>query len=349
MLHKKSYVIIGLIIVAFFSSPKSTSADNANITADHVNVRSGPGTQFAPIGQANTNDQYPILDIKDNWIKIEFKGSNGWIIADYVNISGQPVNLKSPSSKRLTIPFDNTQIRSGPSIAFEIITFANRGETFNVISQTTNWIEVSNGEYTGFLNKALVQKSKSHNEAGHFRFKNKNIVLDAGHGGHDVGAIGATGTYEKDFAYFTTLKLKNELSILGANVLLTRPNDEFISLKSRASYANISDADVFISIHYNSFPRQQNVKGIETYYYHEQNQALAQAIQEGIIQATNAEDRGTSFGDFYVLRQNFKPAVLVELGFISNQNTEKQLQTSFYQKRLVNGIINGLRKHFANQ
>lgn len=179
--------------------------------------------------------------------------------------------------------------------------------------------------------------------------RNKTIVIDAGHGGYDVGAVGTTGSYEKDLTYLTAKELESELTILGANVLLTRSRDEFVSLGSRASFSNISNADVFISIHYNSFQEQPEVTGIETFYYYEEYKKLAQHIQEGIIKSTNSRDRGIEQGDLFVLRKNTRPAVLLELGFISNKESETKLKTKAYQKQIVSGIVNGLRTYFMNE
>jgi N-acetylmuramoyl-L-alanine amidase len=166
-------------------------------------------------------------------------------------------------------------------------------------------------------------------------------------GGHDVGAIGATGSFEKNITSLTASELEKVLKSLGANVYMTRKSDDFISLKSRTAYSNIMDTHVFISLHYNSFPEQPDVSGIETFYYSDQHKILAQFIQQEMIKVTNAKDRGASKGNYYVIRQNFKPAVLLELGFISNKEIEALLHTNGYQKQLVHGIVNGLGKYFS--
>src|SRR5690606_31950813 len=99
--------------------------------------------------------------------------------------------------------------------------------------------------------------------------------------------------------------LERILTLLGANTFVTRKNDDFISLKARTNFSNTRDIDVFISLHYNSFPERSNVTGIETYYYHDQHRELAYYIQKGLIEKTNAPDRGISKGDYLVLRENF--------------------------------------------
>ncbi|OZU89857.1 N-acetylmuramoyl-L-alanine amidase [Virgibacillus indicus] len=337
-----------LFFIMFFSVFLFTEhihADEAIINVDNLNIRNGPGLDYEQIGQANTDEVYQIVGEQDEWVEIQFNNNTGWVTTEYISVRTES-NNESPSADTITIQYENTHIRSNPAVDSDIIHFAEKGAVFNVISEQGDWFEVENDEATGFINKNLLGEDKTSSTTG---FKNKTIVIDAGHGGRDVGAIGAKGSYEKDIAYLTAEELAKELTILGAEVLLTRPEDEFISLGSRVSFANIMDTDAFISIHYNSVPQLANVNGIETYYYHEQYEQLANYIQKEIVKETDAENRGKTHGDYLVIRQAFKPSVLLELGFISNQEKEALLQTSAYQKKIVSGIINGLGKYFANE
>ncbi|WP_164668511.1 N-acetylmuramoyl-L-alanine amidase [Virgibacillus doumboii] len=347
---KKTAILFFSILFLAFSS--TVNANEAIITTDNLNVRTGPGTDFEQIDQVHTDEIYPILEEQNNWVKIQLEDGTGWVTTDYVKIRNTSesentttTNNKSPV-KHITIQQDNTHLREGPSATYEISGFADKGTEFNVLSKESNWYRVENKEMSGYLLKEFVEKNKSSAEQG---INNKKIVIDAGHGGRDVGAIGASGTYEKDFTFKTMQELKQELTALGAEVVLTRKNDEFISLASRTSLTNITDADAFISIHYNSVPSLPNVTGIGAYYYDESNQKLAEYVLQEVTKESGARNRGAVFGDFHVIRQNFKPSILVELGFISNLKKEQILQTNAYQKKLVTGIVNGLNKYFKNK
>ncbi|SEQ15659.1 N-acetylmuramoyl-L-alanine amidase [Virgibacillus subterraneus] len=349
-IKKTTLLFFSILFLAFATL---VSANEAVINTDNLNVRTGPGTNFEKIGQVHTDEVYPILQQQDGWVEIQLTQGTGWVTNEYISISGNTDsedtnegNMETTTEKIITIQHDNTQLRDGPSTSFEITEFANKGIKFKVLSQNNEWYEITNDNYTGYVLKQLVEKEDTTSFSG---MKNKTIVIDAGHGGRDVGAIGASGTHEKDFAFKTTQELKQELTALGANVVLTRKNDEFISLGSRISLPNILDTDAFISIHYNSFPEMPNVTGIGAYYYHDQNQKIAKDVLQGIAKETGARNRGATFGDFHVIRQNFKPSILVELGFISNPEKEQLLQTNAYQKKLVTGIVNGLNKYFKNQ
>ncbi|GAB3050418.1 N-acetylmuramoyl-L-alanine amidase [Virgibacillus ainsalahensis] len=333
------------VVLLFFSPP--VLANEAVVNEDNLNIRSGPGTDYDQIGQAAAGDVYTIIQTRKDWVEIELdKEHSGWVTKEYITINSED-GVEEVNGQSITIQYDNTHLRSAPSTDSDIIHFAKKGEDYQIIGRKGEWAEIKQDDTTGFVLNKFVdkRKSKSSSDGG---FTNKTIVIDAGHGGRDVGAIGATGVFEKDIAYLTARELEHELTMLGANVLLTRSEDEFISLGSRTSYGNHMDTDAFISIHYNSTPSLPDVTGIETYYYHDQHKTLAEYIQTELIKETEGQDRGITFGDYLVIRQTFKPAVLLELGFISNPEHEALLKTTTHQKKIVTGIINGLGKYFAN-
>ncbi|WP_296361050.1 N-acetylmuramoyl-L-alanine amidase [Virgibacillus sp.] len=340
-MNKRIMAISILVLLFTFNSDKSVSfAQQGTITEDNVHMRSGPGTEFQIITQINDGTAFTLIKQQVKWVEIQLDDSSvDWVHAKYISIKDQ---VDTPST--ITIPHDNTQIRSSPSTDAPIANFAKKGSSFQVLSSKGDWYEIEDKAIHGFVYKALTEPAPLPMKSS---FANKSIVIDAGHGGRDVGAIGASSVFEKDVAFLTAQELTNELSMLGANVRLTRRNDDYIPLNSRISYSNNFDTDVFISLHYNSVPNLPNVTGIESFYYKEANQKLAASIQKKVFHAVQTDDRGTSFGDFLVLRQNLKPAILLELGFISNKAEESRLLTTMYQKKLVSGIIQGLGSYFA--
>lgn len=350
------------IIMAFTTT---THADQAIIEADQLNVRTGPGTNFEKSNQVNTDEVYQIIKIEGDWVEIEIDGDSGWVTTEYVTIEQHPednnnndnennVDEKKPQEEEqeetpstqttIIISNENTQIRKGPSVDHEIILLAKKDEEFEVISEDENWYEVTIDKGTGYVFKKLVDNT---NLTSSNHLENKTIVIDAGHGGHDVGAISINDTYEKDLTLKSTTELATTLRMLGANVILTRNNDDYIRLISRPILANVYSADALISIHYNSFPESTSVKGIDTYYYNDFDKDFANIIQQELIHSTDAIDRGVHYGDFQVLRQSLQPSLLLELGFMSNPETEQLLMTNDYQGKLVKGITTGLDKYFS--
>ena len=175
--------------------------------------------------------------------------------------------------------------------------------------------------------------------------KGKTIVIDPGHGGSDDGTTGVTGTLEKLMTLKTAELLSSKLKNEGANVILTRNSDEYVSLDARVAISVLNHADAFIAIHFDS-DSDSSVSGHTTYYNHRNQKKLAEAIDQGISANVLIPDRGVRFGDFHVIRENPQPAVLLELGYLSNPGDEKTVNTVQYQESVTNGILDGVTQYF---
>lgn len=172
-----------------------------------------------------------------------------------------------------------------------------------------------------------------------------HFVIDPGHGGKDTGAIG-TEVYEKTLTLSTAQKVEKQLRDKGASVTLTRTDDTFIPLEKRAQVSNSEDTEAFISLHYNAAD-DQAVNGIYTYYYNgEENGKLANSIQESLMNHVNLTDHGAKQADYKVLRDNQQLALLIELGFLTNPEEQKLIQTDSYQEKAAEGIAAGLEDYF---
>ncbi|RYX86826.1 N-acetylmuramoyl-L-alanine amidase [bacterium] len=169
------------------------------------------------------------------------------------------------------------------------------------------------------------------------------IVLDAGHGGHDTGAQGARAK-EKDRALDLILRLANNLRARGADVLLTRATDNFISLQGRVDYANTRKADLFISIHNNASPSKSS-NGTETFYYTAQSVGLAREIHREFSKATALSNRGVSQARFFVIRKTWMPSVLLEVAFVTNPREEALLSSGEWCQRVVDGVTRGVSNY----
>lgn len=187
--------------------------------------------------------------------------------------------------------------------------------------------------------------------------KDKVIVIDPGHGGSDSGAIGPGKTQEKTITLAIAQKVKALLERAGAKVLMTRQTDVDVygpnasatnELQARANMGNNNKADVFVSLHIDAFTTP-TVGGITTHYYEKTgyDAMLARNIQDQLDDIDNFSDRGTKASGFYVIKRTTMPAVLVELGFISNPDEEKMLNTPQTQQQLGQSIVQGLEAFFA--
>jgi N-acetylmuramoyl-L-alanine amidase len=168
------------------------------------------------------------------------------------------------------------------------------------------------------------------------------VCIDPGHGGTDPGAIGEDPFVlkEKDVNLSISLFLKKELETKGHTVFLTRDTDIDVSLSARAKFANQKDADIFISIHCNSFANN-SAEGIETWIFSGSNagRKLAEPVQKSLAATfPNHKDRGIKEANFQVLRETKMPAILIECEFISNPTKLKFLADKDNQAKIAQAI-----------
>lgn len=187
--------------------------------------------------------------------------------------------------------------------------------------------------------------------------KGKVIVLDPGHGGTDVGAPSKSGTYEKELTLPIALELEKILKKAGAKVYLTRYEDVDVygprssavdELQARSDVGNDNEADIFISIHINSFSNPK-IGGISSYYYPKTpyDKKLAAKIGAKIVTEKGfGGDRGVNEAGFYVLKHTTMPATLVEIGFISNPQEEKLLKKKSVQESFAQLMYEGIVEYF---
>ena len=186
------------------------------------------------------------------------------------------------------------------------------------------------------------------------------IIIDAGHGGEDGGAIGADGTNEKDINLEISLKLNDILTVMGYKTRMVRTTDISIhnensitlrekkvsDIRNRAAIMEEYENCFYVSIHQNKY-EDSRIWGAQTFYSpnDKASKALAQFIQTSIateLQPDNKrliKESGTSI---YVLYNATKPAVMVECGFISNPNELSQLKTEEYQSEMAFSIMSGI-------
>ncbi len=192
---------------------------------------------------------------------------------------------------------------------------------------------------------------------------NKVIVVDPGHGGIDPGSKGPTGAIEEDITLEVARKLATVLSQAGAIVLMTRESDMDLSdaeggsllarkrqdLSRRVALANEHEADAFISVHVNSFKSGPLEHGAQTFYQpgSEEGKKLATSIQSELVRMLRNTNRKAKAVDYYTTRNAKMPAVIVEIGFISNAKEEKLMGDVDYQGKLAYVIYSGMVKYFA--
>jgi len=179
------------------------------------------------------------------------------------------------------------------------------------------------------------------------------IVIDAGHGGKDLGTNSKSPYYEeKTLTLDTAFLVEHYLQKMGYRTVLTRTEDVFIPLKKRSSIANDLGAKAFVSVHYNSAPSKQ-ANGIEVFYFNSEkdrkransSRVLAQSVLDEVIVETRAKSRGVKHGNLSVVRETSMPAVLIEGGFLTNEAERSMILDHKYTERLAWAVANGVHKY----
>jgi N-acetylmuramoyl-L-alanine amidase/putative methionine-R-sulfoxide reductase with GAF domain len=219
------------------------------------------------------------------------------------------------------------------------------------------------------------------------RVPKMRIVVDAGHGGWDLGTVGRRGLLEKDLVLEISQRLGKLLeSRLGAEVIYTRPDDNYITLDERASIANQSQADLFVSVHAN-YSDLPSARGVETYYttffsapgskdvdthaaagaksavtatlsaadLHErieQSRRLAASVQRSLygtlsVQNPGLRDRGIKEAGFVVLTESAMPGILAEVSFVSSPTDEQKLRSDGYREQIAEALYRGIARYAA--
>lgn len=352
------------------NSEVSSAANHIGIIKETgTNVYSSDTTSSKLLGTLPASQKVNIVYQEQGWNQILFGKTVGWVQNAYIQTTGKVANsikelnsndkdssedhskpkLKEDNIKTVTTLEDNTKLRSTNSVDGNIVKTVPAQTTMKFISKKDDWYKVkTKSGVTGWVANWVVTISNSEKpvKTTASSLSESTIVLDAGHGGKDVGAKSITGKYEKTYTLKTVNTIKERLKRSGAHVILARNNDKDIALGPRARLSNKVKADAFISIHFDSSSANNTASGTTTYYYDKaRDYKLATSLNKE-IQTLPLDNRGSEFGDFYVLRENNQPSVLLELGYINSETDFKKISSKKYQQQIADDIYNGLTNYF---
>lgn len=249
------------------------------------------------------------------------------------------------------VPYKVTYKSDGISFNFKYTSETPKSEPFdtNPLFDSAKWKNSTltlsfkeEGAYMGY--RAYYDK----NDNLVLRFTNipssisaTHIVIDAGHGGKDFGALGEEGYHEKDINRAIAELLVAELDSRGAEVTLLEPNGH--DAKVRRKMAEDLNADFFISIHCNSAANTK-ATGTEVYYFRNANSQFAKIMSKNVSGGLETDNRGAKKGIFHVTLSSQMPSLLVETGFMSNSGEYKKLKKESYQQEIATGIANSIEE-----
>ncbi|MCL1852267.1 MAG: family 10 glycosylhydrolase [Peptococcaceae bacterium] len=235
---------------------------------------------------------------------------------------------------------------------------ADSGDDSTIGAITTHVFTLNEGQkiegyYTEIQGTTLTLHIKKRMQASDttLPLQNFTILLDPGHGGSDPGALGPLGMLfpEKDINFTTTMKVKNELEMLGATVELTRSGDNEMSLNDRVEKNRALRPDLFLSIHANSLDESADgarVIGVSTWYRHRIAQDVCSFVFDFVWNDLTRPQTGWHEENFYVCRPTWAPSFLIETGFLCNPQEFSWLVNAQEQDRLASSIARGIAGYF---
>jgi N-acetylmuramoyl-L-alanine amidase len=175
------------------------------------------------------------------------------------------------------------------------------------------------------------------------------VIVDPGHGGSDPGAVGIGGVQEADVVLDISQQVASILEQQGVQVVITRNSDVDVELQPRVDIAEQANATLFVSIHANAIDMSRpDVNGTSVYYY-SSGQALAQTVQDAIVQDLGMQDRGIHSARFFVLRKTSMPSILVETAFVTGADDAKKLADSGWRSQMATAIANGVLQYLQGR
>ncbi|MBM7543618.1 N-acetylmuramoyl-L-alanine amidase [Periweissella beninensis] len=250
------------------------------------------------------------------------------------------------NKNQVTVQLASIPTRSQPTHNSKRLALLHKNTKVKIIEKHGQWYKIRRpNEQTAWVASWLLTRKKPLKKLTDLA--ETTIVLDPGHGGSDTGALSNTGAYEKTYTLKTALEVKKVLQSYGANVIITRHTDKIVYLSKIPKIAEQHTADAFISFHYDSAPTKNSASGLTTYYYHKKNGSLA--LGKALNKYMNnfpMKNKGVDFGDFLVIRDNSRPAVLLEMGYINDDDDFKAIASANYPHKVAVAVRQGLANYF---
>ena len=320
-------------------------------TSPDLNIRSKPTTSGAIISTVSKNTELQTYGLYDGWYLVKVDNIPGYISASYTKDATIPEDTGSDNLGDVIgkVTATSLNVRSGPGATYASVGSLTKGKIVTVESLNGSWAKVKYSGGQGYVSKTYL---KLLNQTGSV-LKNRIILMDAGHGGKDPGAS-SQGVTEKSIVIKVAKLVEQKLKSAGATVIMSRTGDTYPSLQDRVALSKSTNTELFVSIHVNA-AANKSVTGTETFYNLSANdngaesKVLATKIQQEIIKNASMNNRGTKEGEFYVIKQMEIPSVLVELGFITNQQDLNKLVNDKYIEIYAQSIFNGIRDYYSIQ
>ena len=345
------------------------------VITDKAIIRTGAGSDYSRLTPLPQGTKAQVLGKEGEWLRLDY---GGWIQEKDTRLSPDTVPPKT-----LVRGISSRQLATATEIIFPLETPVPLGikqednkltlTLYNTTAQTDtillnddplisrlDWQQTrpNEVEYTLHL-KANQQWGYDYRYVGtnliltlrHPPLQGIKILLDPGHGGGEAGARGPTGYTEKEINLKMSHKLAKELTKLGATVYLTRTEDRDLSLGDRVKIIEQIQPNLSLSIHYNALPDNgdaMNTKGIGMFWYHPQAHSLAVFLQDYLVKNLHRPSYGVFWNNLALTRPQIAPAILLELGFMTNPDEFEWITNEQEQDKLATAIAQGVMDWFRS-
>ncbi|WP_096190289.1 SH3 domain-containing protein [Evansella halocellulosilytica] len=323
---------------------------SGEVTASRLNVRASASTGSSIIGSLSNGTTVDLYGEEGSWYKVRVNGNWGYVHKDYVKRDGSSNGSGSSTDEKIgsgEVTASRLNVRASASTNSSIVGSLSRGAMVDIYEEQGSWYKINFNNDYAFVHKDYITKGSGNSpNPGNVDLSGKTIFLDPGHGGNDSGAY-VNGVKESDIAIGISSKLKSQLEAAGATIVTSRTTDKYVSLNERVSQANNSGADLFISLHANSFSTSQ-ASGAEVFYNSvnrgSDSRSLALAIQNRLVNDVGFRDRSAKESNFQVIRYTHMASVLVEAGFMTNSSDLNKLVNN--QDEIAQAIFNGIADYY---
>ncbi|MFJ6210746.1 N-acetylmuramoyl-L-alanine amidase [Lysinibacillus sp. NPDC092081] len=341
-------------------------------TTQNINLYVKPTSSSKVISTVNSKVNLPVYKTVSGYHLTVVNGVPGYIVAN----STADVEVEQPSTPdpkpdpapnpdpkpkpnpdpptvsgdllgRVTV--DNLNIRKEANSTSAVVSKLKKGEYVQVNSINGYWAQVTYQGQKGYVHKSYI---KLLNQNGN-PLKDRIIILDPGHGGKDPGTVVGSNS-EKAITLKVGTIVKQKLEAAGAKVYMTRTGDTYPSLQDRVDFTNANYGEIFVSIHVNS-AANTSAQGTETYYaistgdMYQEDIDLATFVNNQIVNNLNMKNRGVKEEQYYVIRNTIIPAILAELGFLTNDEDRAKMTDDQYVELFAESIYKGILEYYSKQ
>lgn len=330
----------------------STKKVKANQDLNLYFDASSSSKKITQVGVIKKGTELDVYTSKDGYYQVAYKNVPGYIVANSTTdiTPAQPTPpTAGPTSTVGRVTVDYVNVRAQANNQSKQVGQLRMGQRVAVNKISGYWANINYNGQSAWVYKSYL---KLLNQNG-LPLQNRIIVIDPGHGGKDPGAV-SNGHNEKSIVLKVGNLVGQKLRAAGADVRQTRTTDKFLELGEIVDFTNRNEAEIFVSVHVNSFSGQ-NAHGTETYYsvsagdMYKEDHDLATFINTQIVNNANMYNRGIKTAPFYVTRNVIIPAVLVELGFISNDSDRAKLVSDKYVEIYAESIYQGIVQYYSKQ